>query len=259
MDTSKKSPAELGQVQFGSATIAYTVERRRRKSLALTVYPNGQLAVVAPLEATAEQVASAVLRRAGWVLRQQEQAQLQQHYAPSPSPRRYLSGESYLFLGRQYRLRIVSATRPAVHLHSNYLQVSTPTPDDATAIKRLVERWYRKQAREQLTKSFEGILRRLPPILFNPADLPRLRILRMPNRWGSCATSTGTVQLNPDLVKTPVPCIEYVIIHELAHLRVRRHSQEFYDLQSRLMPDWQIWEKRLQELEPGMFETKGQY
>lgn len=248
---------ESGHVQFGSATISFSVERRRRKSLALTVHPSGQLAVIAPLAATADQVASAVLRRASWVLRQQEQARQHQQQAPAPSPRRYLSGESYLFLGRQYRLRIQTADRPLVELQSNYLQVATPKPEDTAAVRKLVEKWYQQQAREQLTILFEHVLSRVPPALLTPADYPRLRLLRMSNRWGSCATTTGTIQLNPDLIKTPAPCIEYVIVHELAHLRVRRHSQEFYDLQTRLMPDWQTWQRRLQELEPGMFIAKG--
>ena len=257
MPIMQEPEVESGQVQFGSATISFSVERRRRKSLALTVHPSGQIAVVAPLAATSDQVASAVLRRASWILRQQEQARQHQHQAPAPSPRRYLSGESYLYLGRQYRLRVEKAERPAVELQSNYLQVNTPKPDDAATIQKMVEKWYQQQAKEQLTALFAQVLSRVPPALLAPVDYPRLRLLRMSNRWGSCATTTGTIQLNPDLVKTPAPCIEYVIVHELAHLRVRRHSQEFYDLQTRLMPDWQTWQKRLQELEPGMFVAKG--
>lgn len=247
MTTTSIPAVEQGQIQFGSATITYNVERRNRRTLALQVHPDGQLIVAAPLTATVEQIAVTVTKRAAWILTQQERA----HHTPALSPpARYRSGESLYYLGRQQRLRVLSGAPATVVLEPKRLVVTTRDPHDSAAVGRQVERWYRHQAQQVLDELFKRILTQLPAFLFPAAEHPTLRLLHMPRRWGSFVARTNTIQLNPALVKTPRACIEYIIIHELAHLRQPHHDRAFYDLQTRLLPDWQHWEARLHELEP---------
>ncbi len=238
---------EQGQIQFGSACIPYTVERRNRRTLALQVQPDGRLTVAAPLTTSAEEIAAVVSKRAAWVLTQQERA----HSIPAPSaPPQYRSGESLYYLGRQHRLRVLPGTPGTVALEPARLLVTTRDPRNGEAVGRLVERWYRQQAQQVISEVFQRILTQLPPLLFPAAAHPALRLLHMPRRWGSFVPRTNTILLNPALVKTPRACIEYIIFHELAHLRHPHHDRAFYDLQARLLPDWQHWEARLHELEP---------
>ncbi|MDQ2769427.1 MAG: M48 family metallopeptidase [Bacteroidota bacterium] len=238
---------EQGQIQFGSATIFYTVERRNRRTLALQVQPNGRLTVAAPLAASAEDIAAVVGKRAAWVLTQQERAS----HIPAPAAAsHYRSGESLYHLGRQHRLRVLPGTPSTVVLEPTRLLVTTRDPRNGTAVGRLVERWYRQQAQYIIAEVFERILTQLPPLLFPAVAHPSMRLLHMPRRWGSFVARTNTILLNPALVKTPRACIEYIIFHELAHLRQPRHDRAFYDLQTRLLPEWQHWEARLHELEP---------
>lgn len=241
------APAEQGQVQFGSAQISFTVERRNRRTLALQVQPDGRLTVAAPLTTPAEVIAATVLKRAAWILTQQERA----NNIPAPAaPAQYRSGESLYYLGRQHRLRVLPGTPSTVVLEPTRVIVTTRDPRNGPAIGRLVERWYRQQAQQVLTEVFERILTQLPPLLFPSSEHPKMRLLHMPRRWGSCVVRTNTILLNPALIKTPRACIEYIIFHELAHLRQPRHDRAFYDLQTRLLPGWQHWQARLQELEP---------
>ena len=238
---------EQSQVQFGSAVISYTIQRRNRRTLALQVQPDGRLTIAAPLATSIEDIAATVLKRAAWILTHQERA----HNIPAPSaPAQYRSGESLYYLGRQHRLRVIQGSPGFAILEPTRLLVTTRDPRNGPAVGRIVERWYRQQAQQVLTEVFGSILTQLPPLLFPSSEHPKMRLLHMPRRWGSCVVRTNTIQLNPALVKTPRACIEYIIFHELAHLRQPRHDRAFYDLQTRLLPDWQHWEARLQELEP---------
>jgi predicted metal-dependent hydrolase len=241
------TPSEQGQIQFGSAQIPYTVERRNRRTLALQVQPDGRLTIAAPLATSAEDIAATVFKRAAWILTQQERA----HSIPNPAaPAQYRSGESLYYLGRQHRLRVLPGAASSVVLEPTRLLVTTRDPRNGETVGRLVERWYRQQAQQVIAEVFERILTQLPPLLFPSSAHPTMRLLHMPRRWGSFVARTNTIQLNPALVKTPRACIEYIIFHELAHLRQPRHDRAFYDLQTRLLPDWQHWEARLHELEP---------
>ena len=245
---------EQGEVQFGSARIPYTVERRNRRTLALQVQPDGRLTIAAPLTTSAEDIAATVLKRAAWIITQQERA----NSIPTPStPAQYRSGESMYYLGRQHRLRVVPGSPSSVVHEATRLLVTTRDPRNSEAVGRLVERWYRQQAQQVIGEVFQRILTQLPPLLFPASEHPKMRLLHMPRRWGSCVVRTNTIQLNPALVKTPRACIEYIIFHELAHLRQPRHDRAFYDLQTRLLPDWQHWESRLQDLEPILLTSPG--
>ncbi|MCC5613305.1 M48 family metallopeptidase [Nostoc sp. CHAB 5834] len=238
---------EQGEVQFGSTHISYTIERRNRRTLAMQVWPDGRLSIAAPLTTSAEDIAATVLKRAAWILTQKERA----NNIPTPStPKQYRSGESMYYLGRQYRLRVLPGSPSSVVQEATRLLVTTHDPHNNEAVGLLVELWYRQQAQLVITEVFQRILTQLPPLLFPTSEHPKMRLLHMPRRWGSCVIRTNTIQLNPALVKTPRACIEYIIYHELAHLHQPRHDRAFYDLQTRLLPNWEHWETRLHELEP---------
>lgn len=229
---------EVLEFPYGGATIRCDVERAAARRLCITVFPDKRIYVSAPRGVSMAQIQERVQRRAPWILRQLDRFE---RFQPVQPPRRYVGGETHLFLGRQYRLRIEPASRFYVSLQGRYLVAHSRTPKDALHIRRMVDRWYLRQARQILPARFRECAARIRPARFIPN---KLRLYRMKNRWGSC-TRGGTITLNRDLVKAPASCIDYEIVHELCHLGEHNHGRAFYNLLRRWMPDWERRKARL--------------
>lgn len=234
---------ENHSVKFGSAEIVFSIEYRKRKSLEITVFPDGLVKVISPIDATIEQIEAKVLRKAAWVLKQQDTFQ---QFQPKTTPRKYISGETHYYLGRQYRLKVIESEQRQVIFRGGYIEVYTPDKTDKPVIEKALEEWYRVKAREKFGLIFKKCLEKLPLEEERKAKL-HFKILSMPKRWGSC-TKVGNILLNPNLVKTPKACIEYVILHELCHLVIPYHNAAFYGLQTRLMPDWRELKRKIDSL-----------
>ncbi len=230
-----------GAIPYGGQEIPYALTFRERRTLSITVQPDQTVRVVAPLGTAREQIEARLRKRAGWIVRQQA---FFAAFEPLTPARRYVSGESHLYLGRQYRLKLVQAPKPVVKLVRGYLEVYTPDPMDKEQVETQVQDWYRAHAAEKLGGYVREVIKRFGVFDLQP---PTLELRRMEKRWGSC-TPGGKVILNPDLIRAPKGCIEYVIVHELCHLLEPNHSRAFYDLQERILPDWEQWKERLERV-----------
>lgn len=162
---------------------------------------------------------------------------------PRTPPRRYISGETHLYLGRQYRLKIVAADEPRVRLMRGRLLIETPQPSDTERNAELLRRWYLLRAHIKCREQLESLFPTFRRLGF---EAPDLSVRTMRRRWGSLSRE-GRLTLNSDLIKAPRPCIDYVIIHELCHLVHDDHSTAFYQLLERVMPDWQKRKDRLEK------------
>lgn len=227
------------KAQYGSRTIQFRLERRNVKSLAISVHPAGLVEVVAPLKAGAEEIERRVSRKARWVLKQQRQFAV---ILGLPTGRKSRSGESIRYLGRQYRLRIRQGEQESIKLTRGGLEVVTHSNSRADKAARLIAAWMADRAREKLTERFQRCVKLVDGIGIKGGQCS---IRRMPRRWGSC-TRRGRVLLNPTLISASVDCIDYVIIHELCHLRCHHHRPEFYKLLSQILPDWKRRKARLE-------------
>lgn len=225
-----KTESEEVLVALGGQTIRCPVTRSRRKHVRIVVAPNLSVTVRAPLRARIEGIRQAVERRAGWIVSAREK--MEKHH-PLPSPKRYVSGETIVYLGRQYRLKVGSGGPSAARLSGAFLYVA-PSGDGGAGVKALVEGWYAARAEDVFRRY---MLRCLERAQRHGVPEPRVKIRRMKRRWGSCSSS-GTVTLNLKLVQMPVHCIEYVMMHELCHLVHHDHSPRFYSLLTRCLPDW---------------------
>ena len=232
------SPHGTHVIQFGDETIPFTLELRQRRRLSISVHPDRRVTVFAPADCSLTDVLARVQKRAAWIIRQR--AYFEQFH-PLPHEKRYISGETHLYLGRQYRLKIHSAAAESVKLTGGYLHVATANRPDVLQVKRLLDDWYRNHAKGIFHTRLLQCLDHAPSLRMPP---PAIIIRRMSRRWGSC-TKAGNILLNLDLVKTPRYCIEYVIMHELCHLRIHNHSPGYYRLLSRCMPDWEKRKTRL--------------
>ena len=228
-------------IVYGGRRIDFTVVRRRRKTLEIAVEPDASVVVTAPLDAPIEAIAGKVRKRAAWVRRQQR---FFSRFLPRTPPRRYLAGETHLYLGRPYRLKVVRDGRPGVQMVRGFIIVRTREADRPEVTRRLVEAWYRKRARAKFAERLEASLARFPdPEAFRPKGLI---VRRMEKRWGSLSPA-GRLLVNPRLIEAPVDTIDYVISHELCHMAEPNHGEGFHRLLDRVMPDWVGRKKRLEE------------
>lgn len=225
------------EVATARGVIRFSLRHAKRRTLAIHVHPDGEVEAVAPLDADPDRVRAHVLARAGWIARQQV---FFEGLRPRTPPRRYVSGETHLYLGRRYRLR-VDVGPSSVALRGAYFVVTVPQVE-TKAVAALLRRWYRSRAQERFTQR----LREMATALGLPElELPRMQLRRMRMRWGS-ALASGLITLNPDLVRAAAACSDYVIMHELTHLEHPRHDAAFWRLLTRRMPDWKERKARLE-------------
>lgn len=225
---------------YGDEEFRYAVCYRPtiRKKVAVHVHPNGSVQVDVPSGTANAAIKEAVQRRARWVTTQLEQLREQQREV---LPRRYVSGESHFYQGRRYPLKLLRTQgEPRVSLCRGQFRIST-ADRSPQAVKALLWQWYRAHARDTFQRRL-GVLAQQASWLSDQRSLITLRTMK--KRWGSCSPR-GHIVLNPHLVKAPRDCIDYVIIHELCHLKEHNHSPQFYQSLSQLMPDWKAVKSRL--------------
>ncbi len=226
------------RIQFGSRTINFRLEYSDRKSLGITVTPEMEVLVKAPVGASIEKVQEKIKKKAPWIIKQQS---FFLSFQPKTPKRKYISGETHLYLGRQYRLLVKDGFEESVKLKGRFIEVSTR---DKSKVKSLLNDWYLQHAKTRFHSIAKPLIEKFKKHKVEPSSI----VLRdMPARWGSC-TPKGKIILNPELIKAPRGCIEYVIIHELCHLVYHDHTQKFIDLQTREMKDWEKWKMRLERL-----------
>lgn len=225
-------------ILFGSRQIDFEIVFSDRKSLGITITPEMDVIIKAPLETSIEKIKEKVKKRAGWIAKQQNSFL---SFYPKTPERKYVGGETHLYLGRQYRLEVTSGKLESVKYKGRFIEVIAT---DKGNIKSLLLKWYRDKAKLKFAEIAEPIIQRFKKYNVEPTGL---YIHDMPTRWGSC-TPKGKIMLNPELIKAPKQCIEYVIVHELCHLVHYDHTQKFIDLQTKEMPDWKKWKMKLEHL-----------
>jgi predicted metal-dependent hydrolase len=232
---------EIHKIKYGKTIIEFKLYFLDRKTLGIYVYPDMSIVVKAPVDAELSKIYKRVEHRALWIVKKQK---FFQDFHPLTPPRKYVGGETHLYLGKQYRLKMIENEKEDVRLIRGYIQVYTRNRDNRDKIKSNLESWYRKHAVVKLAQYVKKSIQ-----LFRKHDIaePEIIFRSMEKRWGSC-TRDGKLILNPELIKAPKRCIEYVIIHELCHIIEPNHNKAFLDLQTRIMPDWEKWKDRLERV-----------
>ncbi len=229
------------EISYGSTIIPFALKRSDRKTMSITVQPDTTVQVTAPIEAELEKVKKKVEQKARWITKQQR---FFENFLPATPKREYLSGETHLYLGRQYRLKVKGSKINSVKLIAGRIIVECTSPKNPDFVKQLLSGWYKSHAEKRFENAITENKR-----FFKKHDIgsPPLEIKRMAKRWGSC-TPKGKIILNPEIIKAPSKCIDYVVIHELCHLVHHHHGKEFYELQEKIMPDWKRWKERLEKI-----------
>ena len=225
-------------INYGSKTIEYELHFMERKTLGITVTPDMDVIVKAPLNASMERIEVLVLKRAPWILKQQS---FFIAFYPKQKQKKYISGETHLYLGRQYRLKVHVSKSESIKLHGKFIHVVCV---NKSRVRKLLNNWYSEHAEIKFQSYCHDWIEQFRRHNIAPTDI---QIRAMSKRLGSCSAK-GKIILNTELIKAPRGCIEYVIVHELCHLIHHSHNSKFMELQSRMMPTWEKWKDRLERM-----------
>lgn len=226
-------------VDYGQRTIVFVLVYRPRKTMAIAVHPDRTVVVTAPDLTDIGLIKEKVRRRAPWILRQMTYFE---QFSPKVPSRSYINGETHLYLGKRYRLKLEESEKVSVKLLGPFLRVAGPGISDPKLVKQYLYRWYLEKATDQ----FEASLQRCWTKMSGYQVMqPRIAIKPMKTRWGSLS-KRGTLTLNLNLVKASKSAIDYVVTHELCHLIQDDHSPKFYRLLSTVLPGWEEMKLKLE-------------
>jgi predicted metal-dependent hydrolase len=227
------------RVAYGSEQIAFSLRRQPSRlvsRIAIHVEPDGRVQVDAPALAPLADVLSAVRKRSRWISHHVSAAK---DRLAQVLPREYVSGESVHYLGRRYCLKIIIEAGSAgeARLRGGFVVVTVPDPN---IVRLALDAWYRQRAREVFARRLAVVAEPLPWV----QQLPPFRLQGMTRQWGSCSPA-GRLTLNPWLVAAPREAIDYVLLHELCHLKHHNHARAFYAMLKGHMPNWEQIKSRL--------------
>lgn len=248
--------AHLGSNADGSGSpdgeaIPFIIRRgtQRRTRLAIRVSPGGEVEVLLPWRTGTKEALDAVRRRAEWIARHVREARAR----PCLEPLRYVPGEMHLYLGRTVALVVApcgsmaaAGGRDRVRLEGETLRVRMAS-SQPEHVRAALQAWYRQEASRVFSERLDLLCAGITWLQARPP----LRLRAMRRRWGSC-TRQGLLTLNTHLVKAPVHCIDYVLLHEIAHLRELNHSKHYYAVLEQLLPGWKAVRAELERRAPAL-------
>jgi len=223
------------QITVGGVRVQ--ILRKGIKNLHLGVYPpHGRVRVAAPLRVSDDAVRLAVIGKLGWIKRQRGRFEAQ----PRQSRREMVSGESHYFLGRRYRLRVVEHDgAPKVVARNRFIELHVRPGRSAAQREEVLEQRYRQQLKQlipPLIEKWQAII---------GVQLAEWGVKKMKTRWGTCNVEARRIWLNLELAKKPVQCLEYIVVHELAHLIERHHNERFVAFMDQHLPQWRLHRAKL--------------
>lgn len=217
--------------------ITVKVVRKSIKNLHIGVYPpDGMVRVAAPSRMSMEAIRLALTGKLGWIKKHQTKcvAQVRQ------PPREFITGENHFFMGQRYELVILPHNgRPRIELRHSFIEMYLPSDSSITYREALLYHWYRQQMKKQIPE----LLDKWQQII--GVHIDECGIKRMKTKWGTCNIKARRIWLNLELIKKPVHCIEYIIVHELVHLLERLHNDRFKGLMDMYLPAWRQYKAEL--------------
>lgn len=223
---------------FGSYIYDYKLNREERKTLSLTVKPDLSLFVKCPIQASDERIELFLKKKWLWM---QKQLNYFNKFQRKIYKKEYISGESFFYLGRQYMLFVKEANKNVVAFARGKINVFTRVHTyDSSYNKLLLDRWFSKRTREIFSERFNEIIKK-----FDYKKVPQFDIRKMDKRWGSFLNK-DKILLNPKLIGVSKACIDYVITHELCHMKYKNHDKRFYKLLEEKFPGWEKIKDKLE-------------
>lgn len=232
---------EYKSIKYGNSRIDFQLFYKERKTLGIKVHPDGAVIVSAPSDATLEKITEKVKKKAEWIFKQKS---FFMFFEPRTLEKKYESGEGHLYLGRMYRLMVRENNNKSIKLKGGYIWIDTKDKNNKEKIKKELSDWYKSKAIIHFNELYENRLSLVKNISKKQTSL---KYKWFNNRWGSCFKD-GTIYLNLELIKAPKECIDYVLVHEICHLKYHNHSSSFYKLLSEKLPHWKESKEKLEKL-----------
>jgi predicted metal-dependent hydrolase len=236
---------ERSETRWGTTQIPYLIRRSaRRGTVSVAVEPSGQVVLTAPSTTTVERLDRVVRQKARWIVERTRQG----GRLPRPAEREFVSGETVLYLGRSYRLRVIEVARSVpARLERGWLVVAVDRGlsggNRSRSVRDRLVAWYRAHAEVQLRVR---AVRWGAKLHVRPTEV----LIRDPRaRWGSCDPS-GALRFSWRIVQAAPTLVDYVVAHELVHLLQRGHTPQFWAVLGRIIPDYEIRRDRLRDLGP---------
>ncbi len=226
--------------QFKLGNIPVDVVLKDIKNIHLSVHPPaGKVRIAAPLRMDIDTIRVFAITKLAWIKSQQKKLREQER----ETPREYLDRESHYVWGKRYLLKLIEKeAAPSVELKHNKMVLQLRPAASHEKKQEVLDAWYR----EQLKAAVPALVAKWEKALDVKAG--KVFVQKMKTKWGSCSPSAGNVRLNTDLAKKPLPCLEYIVAHELAHLRERHHNDRFTALMDNHMPPWRQYREMLNSL-----------
>ncbi|MEH6957249.1 M48 family metallopeptidase [Neobacillus drentensis] len=225
----------MNSILFGTQLIRYELTRStRRKTLSISVNQNGVF-VVSPIEIPLEKIEATLNKKASWIVKQlNDFCEMNKSF----QRRSFLSGEKLPYLGRQYRLKIIKmdATEPSFRFYQGHFLANLPNDIPEESHREILQPLYVEWLKQ---RAFEFSLNRIKRFTLKLQLEPKKVIIKeQDQRWGSC-TASGNILLNWRIFLAPTSIIDYVLAHELAHLKHLNHSKEYWETLQMLLPDYE--------------------
>ena len=218
--------------------IEFRVIYSGRRTLGISVLPDSSVIIRVPYNTSLRTINRVIQEKAGWIIKHRDNYKIKEKNVLTRS---FISGEIHLFRGNESVLVIEKSVKPNVRFQDSKILVGLAKTDDVPTIRRLLYKAYKDEAKIVFPDILGKVLKKYEDQLFKPTGMV---IRTMKRRWGSCS-GKGLITLSTELIKLPDLFIEYVIIHELCHLKHHNHGSGYYDLLSEIFPDWKTVRKEM--------------
>lgn len=229
---------KISTFKYGKYSYEYYLVFQERKTIALTVQPSLNIILKCPIGYDVDKIDKFLKRKWLWL---EKQVQYFKKYKKKVAQKEYVSGESFLYLGRQYKLLVKSGGTPQVKLEKGRLTLfTTESSQDRNLNKKLLENWFDQQMKSVFSSRLKEVREK-----FNYDFTPDIITRKMTKRWGSYLSNKKII-LNPLLIRASKDCIDYVITHELCHMKHKNHNKNFFKLQESVVPNWKEVKEKLE-------------
>lgn len=230
------------QIAYDDKIIKFYLKRKNVKNVNLNIRPDMSIVVSANEKVPIDFLCKFVTEKAPWIIKKLEY--FKEALPESGGLREYVSGESFKYLGKQYRLKVEESQIECVKYFRGYIYLFVRDKDDFKRKEKMLNAWFKEKADSIFNEILDKMLDQVRKYnIIKPKIIMRV----MKARWGSCLRDSNTILINSELIKAPKYCIEYVILHELLHFRFKNHNYEFNSFLSSLMPDWKFRKRILDE------------
>ncbi len=229
---------KIKEFKYGKYSYEYYLVLQDRKTVALTVQPSLNILLKCPLDYDIDKIERFLKRKWLWL---EKQIQYFKKYKKKIEKKEYVSGESFLYLGRQYKLLVRVSKKSEVKLEKGRITIfTTSSIQDKDTNKKLLNKWFDNRIKAIFSSRLNEMLKK-----FDYDFVPDLITRKMPKRWGSYLGKIK-IALNPLLIRASRECIDYVIVHELCHMKYKGHNENFFKLQKSIIPNWKEVKEKLE-------------